>query len=395
MLKLFFLTTSSLATNPRLVKEFEFLKTYYECTVISFEHNDWSLEPSNQIIKRNPEVEFITINRHKNVIQTLVSKVGHKIAIALNPFFKSSIKIAAYASNDKTPQLCLAIKKIKNKKNIQRVIAHNLGAFYPAWQFAKQTLCKLQLDIEDYHPGEELYFNKTHEFQNRLLIMQQVFNIANVITYASEGIKLKCEDVFQLHDKTKQEVIINAFKSKDFLMPNKMNTHLNCVWFSQNISPKRGLEEVFSAAKDFSNINFHLIGKANESFIKSMHPSKNIIIHKPMLQEDLHEFLSVMDIGLALENKAGDGNRDICLTNKFLVYVQAGLYIFATDTFGQNHFMNQLGNQFGVIIKTSLKNEIQDLDKRVLEIEKKRDRWQQARSISWEQQSEILLNVMK
>jgi hypothetical protein len=395
MRKILFITTSSLATNPRLVKEFEFLKAHYECTVISFEHTDWSLEPSNAIIKRNLEIEFITINRHKSLIQTLLSKVWHKMAIVLNPFFKSSTKIAAYASNDKTQQLGLALKKIKNKNRIQRVIAHNLGAFYPALKLAKQLPCKLQLDVEDYHPGEELYFNKKYEYQNRLLLMQQAFNTANVITYASEGIKLKCEDLFQLHPETKREVIINAFRSEDFLIPNKTNTHLNCVWFSQNISPKRGLEEVFAVAKDFPNINFHLIGKPNASFIERMQPSENVIIHKPMEQKTLHEFLSTMDIGLALENKNEDGNRDICLTNKFLAYLQAGLYIFASNTFGQSHFMDHMGSQFGVIIKTSLKDEIHKLDNSVLNIEKKRDRWEQAKSVSWERQSEILINVME
>jgi hypothetical protein len=394
MPKLLFLTTSSLATNPRLVKEFEFLKAHYKCVVISFVNNDWSLAPSNVIIKRNPEVEFITINRHKSLIQTLQSKLYHKIAICLNPFFKTSTKIAANASNDKTPQLCLALKKIKNKNNIESVIAHNLGAFYPALRLSQKTSCQLQLDLEDYHPGEELYFNKKHELQNRLLIIQQAFNTANVITYASEGIKLKCENVFKLNSKTKRAVIINAFKSGDFLIPNKTNENLNFVWFSQNISAKRGLEDVFDVSKDFPDIHFHLIGKANQSFIEAMQPSENIIIHEPLPQEELHEFLATMDVGLALENKDGDGNRDICLTNKLLAYTQAGLYIFATDTFGQDHFLNQLGNQFGIIIKSSLKETLTQLDKTVLDHTNRIERWEKAKTFSWERQSEVLTKVM-
>jgi hypothetical protein len=69
-----FLTTSSLATNPRLVKEFEFLKERYKCVVMSFEHDDWSLEPSKENIKRNPQIEFLTINRHKYLNQTIILK---------------------------------------------------------------------------------------------------------------------------------------------------------------------------------------------------------------------------------------------------------------------------------------------------------------------------------
>ena len=187
---LLFLTTSSLATNPRLVKEFEFLKERYKCVVMSFEHDDWSLKPSKEIIKRNPQIEFLTINRHKNLYQTIISKFKHKLAIALNVFFKSNLKVAAFASNDKTPQLISQLRNVNKTHDFHTVIAHNLGAFYPALQLVKRSSGKLQLDIEDYHPGEEFYFNKKYEFQNRLLIMQHTFNTAHAITYASEGIKL-------------------------------------------------------------------------------------------------------------------------------------------------------------------------------------------------------------
>ncbi|TXD81367.1 glycosyltransferase family 4 protein [Subsaximicrobium wynnwilliamsii] len=371
------------------------MKEHYKCTVVCFEHEDWSLEPSNAIKNRNPDVEFISIDRHKSLLQTLFAKVCHKVAIILNPFFKSNIKIAAFASNDKTPQLRLALKYSIKTEELHTVIAHNLGAFYPAMVLAKKSNAKLQLDIEDYHPGEELYFNKKYELQNRLLIMQETFNRAHTISYASEGIKLKSESVFKLKSHTKRAVIINAFRATDFSKPIEKNTSLNFVWFSQNISHKRGLEEVFRLAKEYKHINVHLIGKANEGFIEAMQPSENVIIHKPMHQDKLHRFLSTMDIGLALENKDGDGNRNICLTNKFLAYAQAGLYIFATDTFGQKHFLEQIGNQFGVIIETSLKATLMQFDEQVLDHKNKIDRWEVAKNFSWEKQSERLLVAMK
>ena len=279
---LLFLTTSSLATNPRLVKEFELLKDYYRCVVVCYEHQDWSLAPSNEIIKRNADIEFVCINRRQNLKQTLLSKLSHKVAIILNRFYKSNPKVAAYASNDKTPQLCLEIKKLKNKRNFDTVIAHNLGSFYPALKLAKKSSIKLQVDIEDYHPGEEFYFNEEYELQNRLLLMQLSLINAHAITYASEGIKQKCEANFELNPKSKTAVIINAFRSSDFLRPHKKNEALNFVWFSQNISQGRGLEEVFSVAKDFPKINFHIIGKANDRFIEDMQPSNNVCIHKPL-----------------------------------------------------------------------------------------------------------------
>ena len=320
--------------------------------MICFEHNDWSLEASNTIVSHNTDVEFITINRHRNVLETLRSKVYHKIAIILNPFFKSNQRIAAYASNDKTAQLLFRAKRYAAKHKLHRVIAHNMGSFYPALVIANSSNAKLQLDIEDYHPGEELYFNKKYDLQNRILVMQKAFTKANTITYASEGIKQKCKSVFSFSPQTKQAVIINAFKSGDFKQPEPNNAELNMVWFSQNISAKRGLETVFDLAKKHPEIKIHLVGNANHSFIETMNPSENIRIYKPMFQENLHNFLATMDIGLALENKTGDGNRDICLTNKIIAYAQAGLYIFATNTFGQSHFLKQIGSNFGAYYKS-------------------------------------------
>lgn len=389
-----FITTSSLATNPRLVKEFEFLKATHKCYVLSFEHKDWSLKPSQEIIGRNRDIEFITINRHKQLMQTLLSKLYHKSALVLNAIFKSNLKISAFASNDKTPQLCLALTDTFRSKNINRIIAHNLGAFFPASILATRLGVKLQLDIEDYHPDEAFYFNEQHELHNRLLVMQKSFDQAEAITYASEGIMRKCETEFEINSNTKSAVIINAFKASDFVKPSQRNSTINYVWFSQNINSNRGLEAVFSIANDQPNCKFHLIGKANHDFIEAMQPSENIIIHKPMAQDALHEFLSTMDIGLALENKDSDGNRDICLTNKFLAYAQAGLYIVATNTFGQKHFLDRLGGEFGTLIKTSLDDTLSHIDQRVLDYNHKIERWEKAKRFSWENEKIKLINLI-
>ena len=107
------------------------------------------------------------------------------------------------------------------------------------------------------------------------------------------------------------------------------------------------------------------------------------MLHDIMKQEDLHEFLSQMDIGLALENVEADDNRNICLTNKFLAYVQAGFYVLATDTFGQSQFLSSLDYNAGLIMKSSLEKSLQDLDRNLLNTTAKIERWQNAKSFSW------------
>ena len=187
-----------------------------------------------------------------------------------------------------------------------------------------------------------------------------------------------------MDSQTENVTIINSFNAEDFKKPkNNSSKIIKCVWFSQHIGPNRGLEKVFAAAKSLDQIEFHLIGNPNHNYLETVSIGKNVMLHDIMKQEDLHEFLSQMDIGLALENVEADDNRNICLTNKFLAYVQAGLYVLATDTFGQSQFLNSLDYNAGLIMKSSLEKSLQDLDRNLLKTTAKIERWQNAKSFSW------------
>ncbi|TXE09282.1 glycosyltransferase family 4 protein [Gelidibacter salicanalis] len=383
--QLLFITTSSLASNPRLVKEFEVLKNEFSCHVLCFKHQDWSMELSETIKSNNPEVNFIEIDRKSAIITTIICKIIHKVSISINSTFPKSFKVCAFANNDKALQLWFKAKTLDKKTKFSRVIAHNLGAFYAAVKFSDKKSSALQLDIEDFYPGEALYFNKKIEKQNRMELMAHGFIRAESITYASKGIQLECAKHFNVPTETKQETIINAFKADDFLQPKDYTSDtIKAVWFSQHIGPNRGLEQVFEAANSLKHIEFHLIGNKNQDYLDTFILNTNVIVHDIMKQEELHEFLSHMDVGLALENVNADLNRDICLTNKFLAYAQAGLYILATDTFGQTQFMNSLHYKSGVIIDKTLKEALIELDENEIAIATKIQRWQKAKLFAWE-----------
>lgn len=392
---LLFITTSSLAANPRLVKEFETLKGDYMCFVLCFKHKDWSLDLSEDIKARNPEVQFVEIDRHVSVFQTVLCKITHKISLALSRFFLKNIKICALASNDKTQQLWIVSNTLSKKHNFCRVIAHNMGAFYTAVKLSEKKAVTLQLDIEDFHPGEALYFNKSREEQNRMQLMAHSFSRADAVTYASEGIQIECQKHFKVHDGTKQMIIINSFAASDFIAPKAQSSDkIKCVWFSQHLGPNRGLEQVFEVAGNLKHVEFHLIGNRNQGFLGTMEISDNIIIHHVMEQTNLHAFLASMDIGLALE-PGKDLNNTIALSNKIMAYAQAGCYIVATDTFGQSRFLEVLDYNGGTIINTSLEDTLQNLDKKLLEISSKTERWHKAKSLSWEIEQLKLKELMK
>jgi len=336
-------------------------------------------------MKKNTEVNFFVIDRQKRFFSTLVSKLVHKMAIIVNPFFKNNILVASYATNDRTCQLYQVAKKVIKNHKISRVIAHNLPPFYVATALALKNDLKLQIDVEDYHIADPVYFNSKYELENRKRIMNYAFRNADVITYASEGIGLECEKNFQINPEAKTTTVINSFFSNEFLKPEvKEKQPVRLVWFSQNINANRGLEQVFLAAKNHSTMEFHLIGKVHNDYLERMCPSDNVIFHNPMSQQDLHKFIGTMDIGIALEIKETSLNRDICLTNKILAYSQAGLYVLATDTFGQRRFLSNLDINFGTIIKSTLSEELNNLNEEFLNYDNRLLRWDNTKQFSYE-----------
>lgn len=393
MKRLLFITTSSLAANPRLVKEFETLKNTHDCTVVCFKHEDWSFKLSQKIKKRNPEICFIEIDRKLRFFETVWSKVLHKLAIFINPIFQKNTLICAYASNDKTPQLVSALRQFRIKR-IHTVIAHNLGTFFPAMQYSNYIGAKLQLDIEDFYPGEALYFNKKYEKENRFKIMRSSFGKADTITYASKGIALECQKQFKIRKVTKELIILNAFLRADFYRPTIIDQqHIKCVWFSQNIGPNRGLEDVFEAAKSLQHFQFYLIGNKNKKYLDGFQLSENIFFHDILPQTELHQFLSTMDIGMALE-PGKDLNNDLALSNKLIAYAQTGLFIMASNTFGQRQFLEQLHYNAGTVMANSFLTEMTQLDKSVLSKDQKVNRWQNAKSFAWEEEQKKLIALI-
>lgn len=343
MNKLLFITTSTLAANPRLVKAFETLKDNYHCEVICFFQQDWSKQLSLQIEERNPDVTFYKINRREAIFNTLLSKLIHKIANLLTPLLKHKLWVAAYASHDKTFQLERLAKKITKQRNYHAILAHNLGAFYPAFK-ALSKICRLHLDIEDFHPGETPYFNSKYEIQNRILLMNTLLKKADHISYAAPLIMKECFKLFEKPEviKSKSTVVNNCFSQKEFQFKANNSRKIKFVWFSQNIAKGRGLETIIPILSEFSSkLELHLIGNLYEDFkVEALSNFEHFIsVHPPQPQKNLNLMLADYDVGLAIEVESNDYNRQICLTNKIWTYLQSGLYILATNTPAQAKFM--------------------------------------------------------
>jgi hypothetical protein len=357
-MKISFLTTSSLATNPRLVKEVLLAQDQFDkVEVISFSFGNWSNELDDKIklqFKSNVKVIELPASKQSFFVW-FTSTLLERLAKKLFYFNNKSLILTSLASNKRTSLLLYYIRKHNLLIGSSIIISHNLGALFPAFYFTSLYNIPFAFDVEDYHPGEVIHQDAVNEKKRREILMQLVLPHAAYVTAASTLIAREVENLCKVPVIT----INNSFYSKEFELPAAAGINfgqkLKLVWFSQHINYGRGLELLFSALDSVcDHVTLTLIGNLNSNFAKEwLQDITYVKVIAPLQQDILHKELSKHDIGLALDLSSTDFNRDIALTNKIFAYKQAGLYVLATDTKAQVDFMNQFKDEGYVCEQTS------------------------------------------
>lgn len=389
-----FITTHNLATNPRLVKEMELaLQNNYAVSVICFEFNNWSRHFNEELKnKLGSKINYIGIAGNRKprwpwLMSSFLFLISKWILLFL-PQHKFWLSVRC---NKRSWLLMRALKKLPG--SFQLLLAHNPGSFYPAWQFATKHNIPLGIDLEDYHPGEshQESVNTIFKQLNRAILPK-----ANFITAASPDILEYSEKDLEDTLKSKR-VVLNYFPSKEFVLPvaNDADT-LSLVWFSQNISFGRGLEQLIPVIKNHPQIALHLFGHCNTDFKNQwLHDTENIHLHGPLPQAQLHQKLCQFDVGLAIE-PGKDVNNELALSNKMLAYFQSGIYILASKTIAQSRFINSFP-QHGMVSGLQPPELKQAIETLLLQKESIRSsaiqRFENATMHNWETESQGLLKL--
>jgi hypothetical protein len=388
-----FLTTLNLATNPRLVKEIDLaLSNNYNVTVICFEFNNWSKNNNDAIVERLKDVNFIIIPAGRNpFLPWLYHMLKEKIYRILARFIPLGGFQISQAVSRRSGFLINAIKKINHA---DLVIGHNPGALYPTMIAAKKYNCPAGFDMEDYHPGE----NSNLKFQNLFIdLMAKILPTFNYISYSSKSIYRECISKIPCLQDRKSIIIHNSFSSNEFaFFDSKKNDKLELVWFSQNIDKNRGLENIIPIVDKYKKfICLTLYGNLNDEFKYLVSNYDGFIWGGLISQLDLHHRLSTFDIGLALE-PGKDLNNELALSNKLIAYLQAGLYVVATETIEQKKIVETYPD-IGILIKKDFSNAdfiISNLiqKKEIIRSERLK-RYNSNRIFDWENTSSDLLSI--
>ncbi len=392
-MRILFLTTHNLATNPRLVKEVELaLANGNTVELICFEFNNWSHNLNEELKRRLAQVKIHTINAGRNpMMPWLINVTAEKTNRLLGKIFPLGVIALSQAVSRRSNLLIAALKNIDAA---DLVIGHNPGALYPAWFAAKKFNCPAGFDVEDYHAGEgnNAYLqNLTRKLICKLLPQMSYVSFAAplIMQQVRHDTGANAEDWF---------TVLNYFPAAEFREPFAVNDGpLKMVWFSQNINEGRGLELILPFVKQAKGtIELHLIGNLNNDFYEEyLKNIPNIIIHPPMKQSDLHLGLEKFDIGLALE-PAKDTNNELAISNKILAYLQAGLYVVATNTAAQQSFLKDLPAHGACFDYT--KNNVASVLKKIIDQinsirEQRNMRYKNFENKNWEIASLKLLNA--
>ncbi|MDB9964268.1 hypothetical protein OAD50_04270 [Vicingaceae bacterium] len=357
MKNILFITGSSLATNPRLTKNYIYFSSKgYKCTVIAFIYGDWTDKLSQIIIdKHHINCILIPASRDQFIPWIKAGAMGKisKLMYWLNP----SPYWTAVASSKRVFQLLAELKKVDFP--VDFIEGHTLAALYPSDYLSKKLDVPFLYDVEDYHPEEIIVDAGIKEKFRRFQLFKNHIPSASFVTAASPLIGKEVEKLLGW-GPDRIVPINNSFFSNEFNIPQNIAAFgvVQFVWFSQKITFGRGLELFIEAATFYrTKIELTLIGSLDFKFYNELiEPNKDFIkVQAPLSQTDIHGRLNCFDIGLAIELTSVDFNKDICLSNKLFAYLQAGLFLFATDTKGHINILKDYPDA-GLINEQSMKD---------------------------------------
>jgi hypothetical protein len=203
------------------------------------------------------------------------------------------------------------------------------------------------IDLEDLHTAEQPESPAgalSHALAGR--IERDALRGAAALTASARGIAAAYAERYGV----RPIVVHNAFplpeRSPD--MAARRERGLRLYWFSQTIGPGRGLEDAVRAmAHAAVPGELHLRGLALPGYVERLREIAaraplHIVAHEPAPPDAMVGLCAGHDVGLSLE-RGPVLNKLLCLSNKALTYVLAGLAVALTDTPGQRDLARDVG----------------------------------------------------
>jgi len=229
------------------------------------------------------------------------------------------------------------------------VIAHHAPALPAAAAAARRLNAALGYDAEDLH-AEDYSDPVAERVRLQLVSAVEAAYLPRCRTLTASSAPI-AEALVARYGVRRPHVVLNTFPLADRAESGEAisgSRHVpSMYWYSQMIGHRRGLEDVLEAMSLLDQpVELHLRGTLDPAFAVTLQEwiarydlHDRVKVWPRAKPADLVRLAAAHDIGLALEHPVSP-NRAMCVTNKLLVYLLAGLAVAATDTEGQRSVLS-------------------------------------------------------
>ena len=351
--RLTLVTAGHLSTCPRMLKAADALaEEGYEVAVVSTRSTPWAAEADLDVRNRRRE-------RWKSIVIDY-SRSGRPLLYVKSGLRRRIARALAARTREAPYRLATRAFARVHEELVSAAFATSADFFYggttggvaAAFEAARRADRRYALDLEDFFSGEPPEGSLDQKLAER--IEREILPGARFLTASSRPIAEAYAAKYGVTAATIHNVFPLQARPPD--LESRPEGPLRLYWFSQTVGPGRGLEEAIAAA-GVSGIEgeLHLRGAIAESYRETLRklarekaPRLALTMHPPGPPDEMTALASAFDIGLSLEQPLSL-NRPLCLTNKALVCLVAGLALVMTDTPGQRPLRDELGDQALVV----------------------------------------------
>ena len=357
--RLALVTAGHLSTCPRMVKAADALaEAGYEVDLVSTRSTAWAAEADRDVRDRRRD-------RWKSSVIDY-SRSGRPILYGKSGLRRRLARVLAARTREVPFRLATRAFARVHDELVASALATSADFFYgattggiaAAFEAAKRAGRPYALDLEDFFSGEPPEDSLDRKLAER--VEREILPGAEFLTASSGPIA----EAYAAKYGVSAETIHNVFPLPGAPPDLELGREgpLRLYWFSQTVGPGRGLEEAIAAA-GVSGVDaeLHLRGAIAEGYRGMLlklagekAPGLSLTIHPPGPADEMTSLASGFEVGLSLEQPVSV-NRPLCLTNKALIYLLAGLALVMTDTPGQRPLRQALGDKALVVAPGGVK----------------------------------------
>jgi len=342
-------TSGHLSTSPRMLKAADALdEAGYAVRVVATRHEPWAAAADvDARSRRDWPLTIVDYRRGARGSCYWPTGVEHRASRALARAVGAGRVPDAIAARA-FARVHSALVRAILEEPADLIYGGTTGALAAAAEAGRRSRTPYAVDLEDLHSAETSGPDAPLVDALAARIERTVLADAAFATTSSEQIAAAYAARYGLAP----EVIHNTFplppRVPDFA--RDAGSPLRVYWFSQTIGPGRGLEQAISAlGRAELAAELTLLGRPQNGFLDALrgaaraHAPRVAVVHRsPVPPDAMVDCARGHDVGLALDH-GGPLNRELCITNKALTYILAGVPVLMADTPGQRALGLDLG----------------------------------------------------